>query len=64
MKLRFSQVYAILTAIALCYLAVTGYAAEVTPGDAYGEPLGGIQWCPDQDWNLGPSARETGDRQG
>lgn len=34
MKLRFSQIYAILTAIALCYLAVTGYAAEahtVTP---------------------------------
>lgn len=31
MKLRFSQIYAILTAIALCYLAVTGYADDQVP---------------------------------
>lgn len=41
MKLRFSHIYAVLTAIALCYLAATGYAAEVTNGEAYKESPGG-----------------------
>ena len=39
MTLRFSQVYAILTAIALCYLAVTGYTAEITPADSCAAPF-------------------------
>lgn len=41
MKLRFSQIYAILTAIALCYLAVTGYAAEAAHTQACSEQPGG-----------------------
>ena len=39
MTLRFSQFYAILTAIALCYLAVTGYTAELEPTDACAAPF-------------------------
>jgi hypothetical protein len=39
MTLRFSQVYAVLTAIALCYLAVTGYTAELKPADTGAAPF-------------------------